>query len=253
MNPAERLLSIYDKLISQQKDQSMTQTWAVVFDLDKDDPNIEDKVVSCLVALREQINFSRLKLTEIDVPIDLTSPGFDNLKNVASTSNLNSSWNGIRGNIQLPECRHAFTWSSWVLRDLSENDISTEDLIELINEISDLEKIIMVTQMSSTLRNFILQQIASIKEALVLATVQGSRPIRESYEKIAGAFIIYKDVIEPEAKQANGKTKEVIKKFGNIVKKFAEAGEVTENLKSLGINLTQAAAYVTPLLTSMIP
>ena len=45
MNPAERLLSIYDKLISQQKDQSMTQTWAVVFDLDKDDPNIEDKVV----------------------------------------------------------------------------------------------------------------------------------------------------------------------------------------------------------------
>lgn len=251
MNPAERLLSIYDKLVSQQKDQSMTQTWATVFELDNKDPHLEDIVVACVVALRQQIDFSRLKLTEKNVPLELTSPGFDNLKSIASPGNLNSSWNGLRGNIQPPECRHAFKWASWVLREQVENEISAEDLIELQKEISDLEKIITVTDMSSTLRNFILQQIASIKEALVLASVQGARPIRESYEKIAGAFILYKDAIEPEAKNADVKTKTVINKLGKIIKKFAEAGEVVENLKSLGINVASAAAYATPLLISI--
>lgn len=58
MNPAARLLKIYDKLVGQQTDQSMVKTWAAVFDLDGNDPHLEDKVVGCVVALRQQIDFT---------------------------------------------------------------------------------------------------------------------------------------------------------------------------------------------------
>ena len=157
MNPAERTLKLYDRLVSKQQDQSMTQTWAVVFDLANEDPNLEDKVVKCLVALRQQIDYSRRKLSEREMSIDLTSPGFERLKNAASSSNLNTAWNGIRGNVQPPENRHTFMWSTWVLRDLVESEISAEDLSELLIEIEELEKTIAIIEMSSTLRNFIMQ------------------------------------------------------------------------------------------------
>lgn len=158
MNPAERLLGIYDKLVSQQKDQSMRLTWAAVFDLEDNDSHLEDKVTSCVVALRKQIDFTSERLAEMDVPADLTHPGFPRLKEVASPGHLNASWNGLRGNIQQPECRQAFKWSSWLLRNLIEKEISVEDLQELLDEIAELEKSITDTDMSPILRNFIQQR-----------------------------------------------------------------------------------------------
>lgn len=252
MNPAERLLGIYDKLVSQQKDQSMRLTWAAIFDLDDNDPHLEDKVTSCVVALRKQIDFTSERLAEMDVPADLTHPGFPRLKEVASPGHLNASWNGLRGNIQPPECRQAFMWSSWLLRNLIEKEISAEDLQELLDEIAELEKSITDTDMSPILRNFIQQQIASIKEALILSRAQGSRPIHEAVEKFAGAYTVNKNKIDAEVAKSSSKTKEVFTQFGSFLKKTAEAGDTFDKLKTLAETIGNGVDAAKPFITQLL-
>jgi hypothetical protein len=252
MNPAERLLSIYDKLVSQQKDQSMKLTWAVIFDLNDSDPHLEDKVTSCVVALRKEIDFTREKLAEMAVPADLTNPGFSRFKDIASPSYLNASWSGLRGNIQPPECRQAFMWSSWLLRDHTETEISAEDLQELLDEIAELEESVASTEMSSILRNFIQQQIASIKESLLLSRAQGSRPIHDAVEKFAGAYTINKDKINAEVVKSSSKTKEVFTKFGSFLKKTAEAADTLDKLKTLADNVSNGVDAAKPLITQLL-
>ena len=252
MNPAQRLLGIYDKLIGQQKDQSMKLTWAVVFDLDENDPHLEDKVTSCVVALRKQIDFTSERLAEMDVPADLTAPGFPRFKEVSSPGHLNASWNGLRGNIQQPECRQAFMWSSWILRNQVEKEISAEDLQELLDEVAELEESIADTEMSPILRNFIQQQIASIKEALILSRAQGSRPIYEAVEKFAGACAINRDIINAEVAKSPSKTKELFTKFGGFLKKTAEAADTLDKLKTLADNVSNGVDAAKPFITQLL-
>lgn len=252
MNPAERLLGIYDKLISQQKDQSMKLTWAVVFDLEENNPHLEDQVTSCVVALRKQIDFTSERLAELGVPSDLTAPGFPRFKEVSSPGHLNASWNGLRGNIQPPECRQAFMWSSWILRNQVEKEISVEDLQELLDEIAELEASMADTEMSPILCNFIQQQIASIKEALILSKAQGSRPIHEAVEKFAGAYTINKDKINAEVAKSTSKTKEVFTKFGGFLKRAAEAGDTFDKLKTLADTIGNGVDTVKPFIVQLL-
>jgi len=252
MNPAERLLKIYDKLVTRQTDQSMAKTWTSVFDLDENDLQLEDKVTSCLVALRKQIDFTSERLAEMDVPTDLTNPGFSRFKQVASAGHLNASWNGLRGHIQPPECRQAFMWSSWLLRNQTEKEISAEDLQELLDEIAELEESIADAEMSPILRSFIQQQIASIKDALILSAVQGSRPIHEAVEKFAGAFILNNDKINTEVAKSSSKTKEFFTKFGGFLKKTAEAADALDKFKTLANNVSDGVDAAKPLITQLL-
>ena len=189
MNPAERVLTIYDKLVSQQKDQPMTQTWSEVFGLEGNSPTLEDDVTACLVGLRSQIDFTRLRLTAVGVSPDLTSPGFERMKDTASPAKLHQSWNGLRGNIQAPECRHAFTWASWVLREDVEDEISSESMTELLAELQSLEAALVDTEMSPYLRDFIQRQVDAIRSALRNYGVQGVRPLREAMRMLLVIFL----------------------------------------------------------------
>lgn len=251
MNPAERLLGIYDKLISQQNDHNMTRTWAVVFELDENDPHLEDKVTTCIFALRKQIDFTSARLSELGVSADLTNPGFQRFKDIASPGHINASWNGLRGNIQPPECRQAFMWSSWVLRNLKEKDISPEDLNELLDEIAKLEESIAEIEMSNILRDFIQEQIDSIKAALIISGIQGTRPIHDAVVKFAGAYTISRKNIDAEVNQSSTETQGIFSRLGRILKKTAEAGDAVDKLKTLAENVGAGYEAAKPLLLQL--
>lgn len=143
-------------------------------------------------------------------------------------------------------------WSSWLLRHQTEKEISAEDLQELLNEIAELEKSIADTEMSPILRNFIQQQVTSIKEALILSRAQGSRPIHEAVEKFAGAYTINKDKINTEVAKSSSKTKEFFTKFGGFLKKTAEAADTLDKLKSLADNVSNGVDAAKPFITQLL-
>jgi hypothetical protein len=119
MNPAGRLYSVFKKLATQAKDRPMVDVWAAVFAIPTG-PHQEDDVTACLVALRAELAMTRQVLSSIGVPDQLTSPGLERLKDVASPGLLRSGWQTHRGNVLAPECKKVFEWAEWVLRDQSE-------------------------------------------------------------------------------------------------------------------------------------
>lgn len=247
MNPAARLLSIYDTLIRQQKDQTMTNTWAVVFDLEINTPHLEDDVTSCLVAVRQQIDFTRMRLTGHGVPPELTSPGFDRLKSVASPGLLHSSWNGHRGNIQPPECRQGFAWAAWVLSDEDEGDMPAADLAALREEIASLEQTLQNTEMSPYLRDFIQRQLDTIRAALRIYGIQGTRPVKDALQKVAGAYTVERTRVEAEHQTAPEAAQSVLAKASDVIKKTAEVCDNLEKVTKFGEGAWSLAKSVGPL------
>lgn len=252
MNPAERLLSIYDKLVSQQQDRVMVQTWADVFGLDKNSTNLEDEVTACVVALRTQIDFTRLRLTANGVPDGLTSPGFDRLKNVASPGQLNQPWNGMRGNIQPPECRQAFAWGAWVLREEGENELPSEEMQELLAGLNSLEDSLAETEMSPYLRTFIERQVSTIRAALRVYGVQGARPLQEAMRKVVGDIKVEEDQLQKENAAAPEKAKGVLAKTAQVIEKTAKVCDSLEKVKKFGESVYSLTSKVGDLLLPYI-
>jgi hypothetical protein len=186
MNPATRLLTLYDTLTAIGNDVPMTNIWATVFELDAQSATIEDDATACLMALRSEIDLVSAKLALKGVPLELTNPGFTRLRSTASPTFLNQGWNGLRGNIQAPECRHAFAWSAWVLLDDEDDDILVSDKADILAALEEFESSLAQSDLSPYLRDFALRQVTTIRYALRASKVQGVKPLREAMRKFAG-------------------------------------------------------------------
>lgn len=247
MNPAARLHRIYDKLASQTHDRQMVLTWADVFGIDPNSPHVEDDVTACLVALRSEVGLTRQRLAALGVPENLTSPGFERLHTVASPSQLHSSWNGHRGNVQSPECRKVFEWAHWVLREEDEPDMPSDDMKSLRAELDSLEAALQETEMSVYLRDFIQRQVDTIRSALRVYGVQGARPLQEALQKVAGAYTLERERVEAEHAAAPAPAKGVLAKAGEVVEKTAKVCDGLTKIGKLGEQAWTLAGTVGPL------
>lgn len=247
MNPAARLHRIYDQLAGQTHDRHMVQTWADVFDIDQRSPHVEDDVTSCLMALRAEIDLTRQKLGALGVPDELTSPGFERLRNVAAPGLLNSSWNQQRGNIQPPECRKVFEWAAWVLRDETEPDMSSEQMDALRSELTSLEDALQNTEMSQYLKDFIQRQVETIRAALRLYGVQGARPLQDALQKVAGAYTVERGRIEQERAAAPEPAKSVLSRASGFIDRTAKVCDGMSKIGKFGEQAWSLAGTVGPL------
>lgn len=239
MNPAERLLSIYDKLIGVNADRPMVQAWAEIFSLDAKAADLEDDATSCIVALRQQIDFVRMRLGENEVPSELLSPAFDRLKNVASPGQLHSSWNGHKGNLQAPECRCVFKWAAWVLRNEREDDLPEEEATALHIQIESLEKSLKETEMSPYLRDFIQRQVDTIRAALRVYSIRGVRPLQDALQKVAGTYLTERALLEAEHVTTPEAAKGVVVKVLKSLKKLQKFATVWVRSRNLAEKLCQ--------------
>jgi hypothetical protein len=253
MNPAARLHRVYNKLVAQSGDYKMVQTWADVFDIDKSAPHYEDDVNACVMALRSEIALTRKRLEALGAPADLTSPGFDRLRDVAAPGQLLSKWHGHRGNINPPECRKVFEWAEWALREEDELDMPAEDMKELRAELESLEAALRDTEMSPYLRDFIQRQVDTIRAALRVYGVQGARPLQDALQKVAGALTVERTRVEAEHAAAPEAAKGVLARAGEVIDKTAK---VCDNLSKIGKFGQQAwtlAGTVGPLVLPFVP
>lgn len=252
MNPAERLLSIYDKLIAVQPDRAMLKTWADVFGLDASGEHLEDEVTACVIALRGQLDFAKARLSANEVPAQLTSPGFERLKHVASPAQLNVSWHQLRGNIQPPECRQSFAWGSWVLRSEGENEMPSEEMADLLSRLNELEESLGDAEMSPYLRDFILRQVNTIRSALRVYGVQGVRPLQEAMRKVAGDFRIEEGHFLQEMEEAPDEAKGILAKAIEVIDKTAKTCDNLDKIKKFGEGAYELSCKLGPKLLPYI-
>lgn len=249
MNTAGRLLSIYDRLMSHSrgKDTSMVKVWADVFDLPSGGPNVEDDVVTCLQAMRSEMELLRSKLAAIGASEELLQPGLARLRNITSTAYINSGWNSLWPEASPPENRVPLMWASWTLRAEDENDMPADELAVLRTELDSLEASIRDAEMAPFLRSFIQRQIEAIRSALRVYRVQGVKPIEEALHKVAGSFTVEKTRVESEHAQATDSAKSLFSRTGEIIKKTAELADRLDKIKKGADNAYLLATTVGPL------
>lgn len=250
MNTAGRLLSIYDRLVGSERGRnaSMMNVWADVFDLPSDNPHLEDEVVTCLQAIRSEMELLRSKLAVIGASEDLMQPGLTRFRNVSSAAHINVGWNGLRDEAIRPENRIPFAWANWVLEDESEEDMPDDELLSLRSELDSLEQSLQNTEMTSYLRGFIQRQIDAIRSALRLYRVQGVKPIEEALQQVAGAYTLEKSRVEVEHAQASETAKKLFSRAGSVIKKTAEIADSLDKIRRVGEGDYTLAASVVPLL-----
>lgn len=249
MNPGERLLKTYDALVALSHEAPMTTIWGQVFAINGPTHEQEDAVTNCLIALRDELDFAqRLLLDKYEVPADLLKPGFQRFRETASPGRIHSGWSGLRGNIQPPECRQAFMWSAWVLRDEAEADMPDEEMGGLYKEMAALEEALVSTEMSDYLRTFVARQIEVMRNALRLYRVRGVHPVNEAMKSVAGAFTLDRTRLQTEISSADEATKGVLSKTTNWIRKTAEVCGDLEKIKKTGESAASLAGELGPLL-----
>lgn len=244
MNTGARLHRIYERLIAQTTDQSMLQTWGVVFELEKSNPLLEDEVANLVMALRSEIRFARERLDAYGVPSSLTSPALERLTQVASPGQLHSGWSGHRGNIQPPECGKIFEWIEWALRDEDEADMSAEALQQLRSELDALEASLHSADMAPYLRNFIQSQVDTIRTALRTYGIQGNRPLQDALQKVAGAYKTQEKPLAQAYDAATAPAKSTLERAARLVDRVAKASDSLSKIKKAGEDVFSVGSAV---------
>lgn len=251
MNAAGRLLAIIEALnfkIHRDTSDPMVKVWATVLELDSADPALEDSVVTCLQAMREELDLLSAKLTERNVPPDCFNWPIKRLRDAASTVHLNNNWYTLRDELLKPDTRMGFMWANWVLRDEDEDSLPSEQLKSLLDELDALEQSLKDTDMTPYLRGFIQRQIDAIRNALKLYRVQGVKPIEEALHQVAGAYTVEKTRVEAEHAKASEPAKGLLARTGAAVKKTAEIADSLDKIRNAGEGAYTLAASVGPML-----
>lgn len=253
MNTAGRLLTIYTRLgACRGTDRSMLKVWAEVFELPSDSRHLEDEVITCLQALRAEMELLRTKLLQLDAPEDLMHPGIARFRNVASPMYLGQSWSNHIDEISKPENGLAFRWATWVLRGEDENELPDEELVALRSELDSLEKSLQETAMPAYLQDFVQRQVIAIRAALRVYRVQGVKPIEEALHKVAGAYTIEKARVEAACANAAEPAKNVFARAANVFKKTAEVADQLDKIRTASEGAYALAARVAPVVLGAV-
>lgn len=252
MNCAGRLLEIYTRLLNLNivgsGDIPMVKAWATAFELPADAPNIEDDVVTCLQAMRVELDLLQTKLRARGLPDALMRPGFTRLRNITSATTLNSGWKGHRDQVAKPENIIPFKWANWVLQDEDEEDFPSDELASLRDELDALEKSLDEADMTPYLRGFVQRQIDAIRNALKVYRVQGVKPIETALQQVAGTYTLERSKVEAEHAKASESAKGVVARTGAFIEKTAKVADNLDKIRKATEGAYTLAASVAPAL-----
>lgn len=252
MNSAGRLLEIYTRLLNANSggnDVALVKRWAQVFELPADSPTVEDDVVTCLQAMRAELDLLKAKLQARGVAEDLLRPGFTRLRNISSTAYLNSGWNGHREEAARPENRIPFMWANWVLQDENEEDMPSDELASLRSELDALDKSLDGTDMTPYLRDFAQRQIDTIRSALKVYGVRGVKPVEEALQRVVGTITFEKERVQAEQEKASEETLGILARTAQCIEKTAKVADNLDKIRKAGEGAYSLAASVAPALT----
>lgn len=252
MNTGTRLHRIYDLLAAQVEEQSMVNTWADVFDLNKSLPHLEDEVTNLVLALRAEIKLARNRLDAFGVPANLTSPAFETLTQVASPGQLHTGWRVHRESINDPICRKVFEWVQWALEEEDEGEMLVDDMQKLQSEFDTLESLLRETDMSSHLRNFIQEQLRTIRSALRMYGVQGMKPVQDALQKVVGAYSTQDKKLAQAFEAADPPAKNVFQRASQLFEQVASKCDSLSKIKKAGQDAIELGRVFSKILLTFV-
>lgn len=257
MNPASRILAIYDKAMGFPEAPGVTilKLWGSVFGIaDEANHTHEDEITAALMALRGEVDLACARLAEIGCPERLYVGYFNRVRNLASATLLPQDWSSHRRGLQ-SDIRLSLEWASWSLPK-EEEQLPDDDLAALIAELDAIEQFLTNIDLSPKLRIFISRQIDLIRSALRHYNISGVAPVHDVLEQAVGAFTIGKDVVVADAEKSGEEGRGVLKRLTEAIGRIADTADKVDKIRkggesaiSIGRGFGAAIDGVTKLLT----
>lgn len=255
MNPASRILTIYDKAMNFNVGNGATflQLWGSVFGVaEKAEPHHEDDITSSLMAFRDEINLAKARLAVAGCPTQLYERYFNQVREMASSTRLHQDWKGYRPGLQ-NDTRLALEWAAWALPD-EEDELSSGEVGKLVEELEALELSLEQTDLPPMTRSFVARQLELIRSALRLYGIQGIAAVGKALEQSLGSSAMADSAtISQELEVASPEGKALLTRFSDTFGKVVRAADSVDKLRkgaealgSMGAALSALTKFLPP-------
>lgn len=255
MNPASRILSVYDKAMAYNVGNGVPflQLWGSVLGIAENaDHTHEDAVTVSLMAIRDEIGLAKLRLAEAGCPAGLYAQYFEQVRGIASSTLLHQDWKGHKPGLQ-SDVRLALAWAAWVLPD-DEDRISAEEVGSLMIELDALAASLEQADLPSLTRTFVVRQIDLIRSALRLYAIQGIAPIEKAWEQSLGSSAMAAGAgVAQEIEAASPEGKVLLQRFAGVFNKVAQVAGGVDKIHKGAEALGSMGSTVYNAITSLLP
>jgi hypothetical protein len=237
MNPASRILALYDKALNFQPGNGapFLRLWGSVFGISENaDHTHEDEIVAGLSALRAEIDLLRTRLLERGCPLQLFDSQLNRIKGIASSTLLSQDCKGVRTEHK-NDVRLALEWAAWVLPD-EEDEVSAGEIEGLAAELEALEESIDQLDVAPQTKEFLLRQLRLIRVALRFYGINGIAPVEKALEQSLGALKRSATVVE-DIEAAPDETKGAWRRVAGAITRVADIADKVDKVKRGGAAL----------------
>lgn len=177
---AIRIHTIVAALSSDDKSSNVQVAFATHFGIDPTQTHqFHDEVSNAIGDFRDELAIADEQLYQIGVPETLRAPPIEAARQLTSPPLLAASWRSHRDNYLGRHIVVAWAWAAFVV-PADGQDISEEDLTQLIGELAELEAIASKASMPQSLRSYISRQTTRVRDALRRSKIRGLAPLKEA-------------------------------------------------------------------------
>jgi hypothetical protein len=218
-NPAGRL---YDVLSNAKKhpptqSEQSKKVWGSVLGVNPDSTLLIKRLVQLMEELDDTIG--RLKKLE-NFTLALHEPQLRAIWHALSPTLLNAHWEHVVHLLSDSSMISLASAADWLAHHDPDGEINAKELSSLQNEIEELVKEILGSELDATFREFVLEQLEKIRSAILEYRLRGPAALREALESTTGAIFLNRALIKKEA----------VKEGGTVWKQFERVISTTHTL-----------------------
>lgn len=254
MNPASRILVLYDKALNFQPGTGapFLRLWGSALGISENaDHTHEDEVAAGLTALRAEIELLRARLLDRGCPPQLFDSQTNRIKAIASTTLLGQDCKGVRTEHK-NEVRLVLEWAAWTLPD-DEDEMPSEEMSSLLAELDGIAVSLDQAGLPPRTRDFIARQIDLIRAALRLYGIRGIAPVKEALERSLGAVAVAGAGVAKEQGAISPEGRTLLQKFAGVIDKVAKVADNADKIRKGAEVAGSLGAAVHSALTKYLP
>ena len=241
MNSATRVKAIVSHFCALKHDSQQIEGWKTYLNIQPGatQAQIEEAVIIALRALGAELRNLEAKARYLDVPEDCYKGVVAGLYKSLSTKYVHLPWSQSQGGVVPPEVRMCLSWMSWALSNYSEEQMSQDDMVDLLTAISEQEELLINTKIPMGLRELLESQLNELKTALILYQINGAKPIVDAVNKQCGEMRNAAPDLVKEVEGSSEEVKSVLAKGMELISKAAKAAENGSKIFKFGQEVYQ--------------
>lgn len=216
INSASRLHSLFIQLQRHADQTQVLSGWVQTFAISESTPKRQSiEVARRLENVDRELSLVRIGMSQATYSPSLYEGALSAFDEAASPMLLPHTWNNVRQYL-MPQNLLSLEFCSEILPD-EESEISTEELSEILQLVSDLRESAQSENIPTSLQALLLHHVDLIERALAAYPITGIKSLREAAQSGLGELVESKDLVAEHSNTAEvNKLAKVWKKIGQV-------------------------------------